>query len=109
MRPWRHLPLRRPAPGAGGGRPGPERCDTGPVTAPSPTPPDRGGRGPPGPARRAGVRAEPPPSGGDAGEVEADYAGQDQADRYQLEGGHRVAEEGHADHGGARGADAGPY
>src|SRR5205823_10203283 len=48
-------------------------------------------------------------SRGDAGEVEADDAGQDQADRHQLGGGHRVAEEGHADHRGARGADAGPY
>src|SRR6266699_1751161 len=51
----------------------------------------------------------PAPSGGDAGEVEADDAGQDQADRQQLRGGYRVTEEGHADHRGARGADAGPY
>jgi membrane protein DedA with SNARE-associated domain len=48
-------------------------------------------------------------SRGDAGQVEADHAGQDQADRDQLEGGHRVAEEGHADHRGARGADPGPH
>jgi membrane-associated protein len=47
-------------------------------------------------------------SRGDAGEVEADDAGQDQADRDQLEGGHRVAQERHADDRGARGADAGP-
>src|SRR4029077_4984447 len=50
-----------------------------------------------------------PPSGGDTGEVEADDAGQDQADRYQLQGGDRVAEEGHADYRGTRGTDAGPY
>jgi len=48
-------------------------------------------------------------SRGDAGQVEADDAGQDQADRDQLEGGHRVAEEGHADHRGTRGADPGPH
>src|SRR6202023_2929186 len=50
-----------------------------------------------------------PVSRGDAGEVEADDAGQDQADRHQLHGGHGVAEEGHADHRGARRADPGPY
>ena len=47
-------------------------------------------------------------SRGNAGQVEADDAGQDQADRDQLEGGHRVAQEGHADDRGARGADPGP-
>jgi membrane protein DedA with SNARE-associated domain len=45
----------------------------------------------------------------DAGQVEADDAGQDQADRDQLDSGHRVAQEGHADHRGARGADPGPH
>ena len=48
-------------------------------------------------------------SRGDAGQVEADDAGQDQADRDQLEGGHGVTEEGHADDRGARGADPGPH
>jgi membrane protein DedA with SNARE-associated domain len=48
-------------------------------------------------------------SGGDAGQVEADDAGQDQADRDQLEGGYRVAQEGHADDRGAHGADSGPH
>ena len=47
-------------------------------------------------------------SRGNAGHVEADDAGQDQADRDQLEGGHRIAQAGHADDRGARGADAGP-
>jgi len=47
-------------------------------------------------------------SRGNAGQVEADDAGQDQADRDQLEGGHRIAQEGHADDRGARGADPGP-
>ena len=54
-------------------------------------------------------RAQRQASGGDAGQVEADHAGQDQADRDQLEGGHRVAQEGHADDRGARGADPGPH
>ena len=48
-------------------------------------------------------------SRGNAGHVEADDAGQDQADRDQLEGGHRVAQEGHADDRGAHGADSGPH
>ena len=48
-------------------------------------------------------------SRGDAGQVEADDAGQDQADRDQLEGGHGVTEEGHADDRGAGGADPGPH
>src|SRR6185312_4315360 len=51
-----------------------------------------------GSARAPGITAGfgpiPTPLGGDAGEVEADDAGQNQADRYQLDGGHRFAEEG---------------
>jgi membrane-associated protein len=47
--------------------------------------------------------------GRDAGQVEADDPGQDQADRHQLQGGHRVAEEDHAHRGGADGADPGPH
>jgi len=31
VRPWRYLPLRCPAPGPGGGSPGPGRCDIAPV------------------------------------------------------------------------------
>jgi hypothetical protein len=31
LRPWRHLPLRGPGAGRGGGSPGPGRCDTDPV------------------------------------------------------------------------------
>jgi membrane-associated protein len=55
------------------------------------------------------ARAQRQASGGGAGQVEADHAGQDQADRDQLEGGHRVAQKGHADDRGARGADPGPH
>jgi membrane-associated protein len=44
----------------------------------------------------------------DTGQVEADDPGQDQADGNQLQRGDRVAEEDHADQGGASGADAGP-
>jgi membrane protein DedA with SNARE-associated domain len=62
---------------------------------------------------RARPRPPAPESGGasrgDAGQVEADDAGQDQADRDQFEGGHRVAQEGHADNRGARRADPGPH
>ena len=44
-----------------------------------------------------------------AGQVEADDPGQDQADRHQFQGGHRVAEEHHAHGGGTDGADPGPH
>jgi membrane-associated protein len=49
------------------------------------------------------------PSRRHTGQVEADDAGQDQADRHQLEGGHRVAEEGHAHDRGPDGADPRPH
>ena len=48
-------------------------------------------------------------SRGDAGQVEADHAGEDQGDRDELHGGDRVAEEDHADRRRPRGADPGPY
>jgi membrane-associated protein len=47
-------------------------------------------------------------SGSGAGEVEPDHPGQDQRDRDELGHRDRVAEEDHADRGGARGADPGP-
>jgi membrane-associated protein len=43
------------------------------------------------------------------GQVEADDADEDQSDRHQLQGGHRVAEEDHAPYRGSGGADPGPY
>ena len=43
-----------------------------------------------------------------AGQVEPDHAGQDQGDRDELGHRNRVAEEEHADRGGAGGADPGP-
>ena len=43
-----------------------------------------------------------------AGQVESDDPGQDQADRDQLHGGHRVAEEDHAGYGRPGGPDPGP-
>ena len=62
---------------------------------------------------RARPRPPAPESGGasrgDAGQVEADDAGQDQADRDQLEGGHGVAEKGHAHYRRPRGADPRPH
>jgi membrane-associated protein len=48
-------------------------------------------------------------SGRHTGQVEADDAGQDQAERHQLDGGHRVAEKGHPHDRGPRGADPGPH
>ena len=80
MRRWRHLPLRRPAPGGLAAVRGPQRCHI--VAVRTVTMSHRGGcgavtgaaaarrEGPPGPARReraagacaaGGVRAEPPP------------------------------------------------
>jgi membrane protein DedA with SNARE-associated domain len=47
-------------------------------------------------------------SGRRAGEVEPDHPGQDQRDRDEPGHRDRVAEEDHADRGGARGADPGP-
>ncbi len=47
-------------------------------------------------------------SGRRAGEVEPDHPGQDQRDRDELGDRDRVAEEDHADRGGAGGADPGP-
>ena len=43
-----------------------------------------------------------------AGQVESDDPGQDQADRDQLHGGHRVAKEDHAGYGRPGGPDPGP-
>jgi membrane-associated protein len=45
----------------------------------------------------------------DAGPVEADDPGQDQADRHQLQGGHGIAEKDHAHDRGPHGTDAGPH
>jgi membrane protein DedA with SNARE-associated domain len=53
--------------------------------------------------------ARSPLRGRHAGQVEADDAGQDQAHRHQLQGGHRIAEEDHAHGRGADGADPGPH
>ena len=55
------------------------------------------------------IRSARGSGGGHAGQVEADDAGQDQGDRHQLQGGHRVAEEEHAHGRGAHGADPGPH
>jgi membrane-associated protein len=46
---------------------------------------------------------------GHTGEVEAHDPGEDQSDRHQLQGGHRVAEEDHAPYRGSGGADSRPY
>jgi membrane-associated protein len=55
------------------------------------------------------IRRSPEPSGGrHAGQVEADDPGENQPDRDQLQGGHRVAEEDHAHQRGPGGADPGP-
>ena len=48
-------------------------------------------------------------SRGNAGQVEADHAGQDQGDRDELQRRDRVAEEDHAERRRPRGADPGPY
>ena len=58
--------------------------------------------------RSAKITVTRPSRGRHAGQVEADDAGQNQADRHQLQGGHRVAEEDHAHGSGADGADPGP-
>ena len=58
---------------------------------------------------RRGISRARRRSRGNAGQVEADHAGQDQGDRDELHGGDRVAEEDHADRGRPRGADPGPY
>jgi membrane-associated protein len=47
-------------------------------------------------------------SGAHAGQIEPDHSGQDQRDRDELGHRDRVAEEDHADRGGARRADPGP-
>ena len=55
------------------------------------------------------IRRSPEPSGGShAGQVEADDPGENEPDRDQLQGGHRVVEEDHAHQRGPGGADPGP-
>jgi membrane protein DedA with SNARE-associated domain len=46
---------------------------------------------------------------GHAGQVEAHDPGENQSDRHELQGGHRVAEEDHAPYRGSGGADPRPY
>jgi membrane-associated protein len=43
-----------------------------------------------------------------AGQIEADHPGEDQPERHQLQGGHRIAEEDHAYRGDPGGADSRP-
>jgi membrane-associated protein len=58
---------------------------------------------------RRGISRARRRSRGNAGQVEADHAGQDEGDRDELYRRDRVAEEDHADRGRPRGADPGPY
>jgi membrane-associated protein len=61
-------------------------------------------QGPPdGTAARHGSRVRYP------GQIEADHPGEDQPDRHQFQGGHRVAEEDHADRRDPGGTDSRPY
>lgn len=68
--------------------------------------------------RRIRSRRQGPPSGTAArngsrgrypGQIEADHPGEDQPDRHQFQGGHRVPEEDHADRRDSGGADPGPH
>jgi membrane protein DedA with SNARE-associated domain len=58
---------------------------------------------------RRGISRARRRSRGNAGQVEAGHAGQDEGDRDELHGRDRVAEEDHADRGRPRRSDPGPY